>query len=287
MDKETIIYGKSTSDQAGQSFEKYIEGLSGIRLAARVGNRVNPGGFVSELTPFIWWLGCDESISCEKFLTKSDWEHVFGLKARQNSIYEIDPLSLRLFFENHMRVDLIIESADLLEKRIRKESLSKVFIDRDDRFPEVPVVTDLSQRIILPDQDTLKLWPRQFFRYITDMSIYLERKKVFPAQNSLNQAREVLLKMLKAALIRKEGYSLNLGENGENMDIYLSKELYQMLLRTYATSDMDNLWDALFQACRLFRRAGLIMDQDTAFEYPRKMDVELMKGFRTMWEERS
>ncbi len=286
MDRETKIYGKA-GVEAGPAFEKYIGDQKGIRLAARIGSRVNPGGLVDKLTPYIWWLGCDDSLSGESFLLKSKWEDIFGLKARQKNIYSRDPLSLRLFFENNMRVDICLDKADAMEKRIREESLCKIIIDRDDRFPEEPLVTDLSQRIKLPDMESIKLWPQEFFRYITDMAFYLERKKAFAAQNSLNKAREVLLNMLKASLIRQEGYSVNLGDDGENLDVYLSGEPYQMLLRTYSVSIIDGLWDSLFQACRLFRRAGLIMDRDSSFEYPRKMDVELMKAFRTMWEERS
>lgn len=265
------------------TIEEQISRMEKVRLFARWGAWINPASVAELATPISWWIGTDDL----DFWTQAPWAVMLGRDPIQSGVTDRSPLRIRLLTQDHLRLDFLVEETDQLVTRIEQDSLVEILLDREDHFMAGRITSDLSHREKAPDVEDLKILPDRFFAEMTDMAFYLDQEEWLPALMSLARARRILLRFLRIAIARKNGFSINLGEDLRNLSAYMPQDQYESLLRTYATSDPRSLWDALFQACMLFRKAALTIDQGSSFHYPRQLDVEMMQLFRSLWKEKS
>ncbi|WP_019133330.1 aminoglycoside 6-adenylyltransferase [Kallipyga massiliensis] len=264
-----------------ECLEEQFGRMDQVRLLVRAGRWINPAATADKDSPYSWWLGSRDL----DFWRDFSFENLLDQPLIQSSLLSFDPPRFRLLLPNRMRLDFLVDRPEAVVKRMEADSLTEVRVDKDDRVIEDRVTSDISHRTKSPDMEELKLHPGNFFREMSDMAFYLQGKELIPAQQALDRGRKILLRLAETAVARSNGYSINLGEDLRNVGAYMDPNQYESLQRTYSNTDMDNLWDALFQSCILFRKVGLAIDQGTSFNYPRKLDVEMMKMFRQIWKE--
>lgn len=264
-----------------ECLEEQFGRMDQVRLLVRAGRWINPAATADKDSPYSWWLGSRDL----DFWRDFSFENLLDQPLIQSSLLSFDPPRFRLLLPNRMRLDFLVDRPEAVVKRMEADSLTEVRVDKDDRVIEDRVTSDISHRTKSPDMEELKLLPGNFFREMSDMAFYLQGKELIPAQQALDRGRKILLRLTETAVARSNGYSINLGEDLRNVGAYMDPNQYESLQRTYSNTDMDNLWDALFQSCILFRKVGLAIDQGTSFDYPRKLDVEMMKMFRQIWKE--
>lgn len=264
-----------------ECLEEQFGRMNQVRLLVRAGRWINPAATADKDSPYSWWLGSRDL----DFWRDFSFENLLDQPLIQSSLLSFDPPRFRLLLPNRMRLDFLVDRPEAVVKRMEADSLTEVRVDKDDRVIEDRVTSDISHRTKSPDMEELKLLPGNFFREMSDMAFYLQGKELIPAQQALDRGRKILLRLAETAVARSNGYSINLGEDLRNVGAYMDPNQYESLQRTYSNTDMDNLWDALFQSCILFRKVGLAIDQGTSFNYPRKLDVEMMKMFRQIWKE--
>ncbi len=264
-----------------ECLEEQFGRMDQVRLLVRAGRWINPAATADKDSPYSWWLGSRDL----DFWRDFSFENLLDQPLIQSSLLSFDPPRFRLLLPNRMRLDFLVDRPEAVIKRMEADSLTEVRVDKDDRVIEDRVTSDISHRTKSPDMEELKLLPGNFFREMSDMAFYLQGKELIPAQQALDRGRKILLRLAETAVARSNGYSINLGEDLRNVGAYMDPNQYESLQRTYSNTDMDNLWDALFQSCILFRKVGLAIDQGTSFNYPRKLDVEMMKMFRQIWKE--
>jgi len=80
--------------------------------------------------------------------------------------------------------------------------------------------------------------------------------------------REELMKMLCWYIGVRTEFAKNPGAFGKYLQKYLEPELWDMLMKTYADSSVENTWDDLDMMCRLFRKVALCVPDHFNFEYP-------------------
>lgn len=261
--------------------EEQFGRMDQVCLLVRAGRWINPAATADKDSPYSWWLGSRDL----DFWRDFSFENLLDQPLIQSSLLSFAPPRFRLLLPNRMRLDFLVDRPEAVVKRMEADSLTEVRVDKDDRVIEDRVTSDISHRTKSPDMEELKLLPGNFFREMSDMAFYLQGKELIPAQQALDRGRKILLRLAETAVARSNGYSINLGEDLRNVGAYMDPNQYESLQRTYSNTDMDNLWDALFQSCILFRKVGLAIDQGTSFNYPRKLDVEMMKMFRQIWKE--
>lgn len=264
-----------------ECLEEQFGRMDQVRLLVRAGRWINPAATADKDSPYSWWLGSRDL----DFWRDFSFENLLDQPLIQSSLLSFDPPRFRLLLPNRMRLEFLVDRPEAVVKRMEADSLTEVRVDKDDRVIEDRVTSDISHRTKSPDMEELKLLPGNFFREMSDMAFYLQGKELIPAQQALDRGRKILLRLAETAVARSNGYSINLGEDLRNVGAYMDPNQYESLQRTYSNTDMDNLWDALFQSCILFRKVGLAIDQGTSFNYPRKLDVEMMKMFRQIWKE--
>jgi aminoglycoside 6-adenylyltransferase len=106
--------------------------------------------------------------------------------------------------------------------------------------------------------------------------------------------RDMLMQMIRWYIGIKTDFSVSSGKNGKYFKKFLEPDLWEKYIRTYSDANYDNLWEALFASCDLFRILAVKVAEHFGFEYPYQDDErvtahlkhvrELPRDAETMYE---
>jgi aminoglycoside 6-adenylyltransferase len=171
-------------------------------------------------------------------------------------------------FTDGNRIDLrLYPSAKL--NTMRRDSLSVLLLDKDGT---IEPFGSPSESDYLPKPPTPKAFAdccNEFWWVCPYVAKGLWREEIIYARHMLDQViRKQLIKMLTWHIGAKTQFSRNPGNHGKYFDQLLEPELWNMLLKTYADSQVDHTWESLFTMCDLFRRVALSVAEQFGFDYP-------------------
>lgn len=265
-----------------QALQAWVEKKSQVQALLETGRRANPAAVHQALDPYEYDLVVD---SDEEMILGEDWGAVFDDQVIQQGLLQSGPLrTYRILLAKDRRIQWTVGRLEALLPRIEKDSLAKPLYDPQGLFSERMEANDLSYRIQRPEAQAMEECCQRFFAYMTDVALALVEEQIFPALLAFAKARENLMEMTLPAVAARSSFSVNLGQDGSNLRAYMGEVEYDHLLRSYSSARPDRIWDALFQACMLFRKEGMALDELGVFSYPRKLDVEMMQYFRKLWE---
>lgn len=274
---ETLING---------AMQTWAENNSWVMALFLTGSRANPAAVRNIYDPHEYYVVYKAGVKVSELMDSIDWESILSIKVLQAAILKKGRrLKYRIFLSDNSRIDLTVLDKEEMEKIREENSLLLLQYDREDLYRELPQVNDLSYRTGKPDAEEFQAWCQNFFADMTDVAINLLADEILPAQLAFSRARQSLYKLSLAAVASESSFRLNLGKDGSNLRAYMSEVEYDHLMRSFAASRPDRIWDALFQACMLFRKQGLKLNELEGLEYPKKLDVRMMKYFRKLWEE--
>ena len=247
------------------------------------GSRMNPAAVKKESDPYDFVLvGNPKDVQ----VTEMDWGEQFSSSILQIGCVENEPYPrYRIFLEDASRINITVVSEEGMEAFLKKDSLATVLYDPQEKYQTLENPNDLTLRTKKPTPKEYALWCQRFFSDITDVVIALAEEELVVAQAKLSRAREALLAINRAAVASDSSFHINLGSDGENLKAYTNEVEYDHLARSYAQTERARIWDAVFQACMLFRKAGLKLNAVEGFSYPKKLDVDMMRYLRKTWEE--
>lgn len=261
----------------------WAQNTEAVRQVVMTGDRVNRAAVKIEFLPYEWLL----SLGRGAVWQEPDWAQVFGEMPLHLAHPDHTGRTVHLLFADRSRVILRFLEQEALDSILREDSLCEVILDKDARYGARPRPTDLSRRVKKPTEEQFRAWCDAYFVEIVDAAFAAADQQPLPAATALERARGVLLQMTEAAIAAGSDFSINLGIDGSNLRAYAETVWYDHYVRTYAAATVDSIWDAVFQACMLFRKAGLLLGEKCGYAYPKKEDVEILQMLRTTWEEKT
>lgn len=175
-------------------------------------------------------------------------------------------------FTDGNRMDLGIYPVAKLDEMSR-DSLSLLLLDKDGIIePFAPP----NESDYLPRPPTAKAFSdccNEFWWVCPYVAKGLWREEIIYAKHMLDQVvREQLMRVLVWHIGVKTQFSRNPGKLGKYFQQYLEPKFWNMLQKTYADTDYDNTWAALFTMCNLFREVALAVAEHFGFDYPHDDD---------------
>ena len=256
-----------------------------IRAVMMNGSRVNPAAKRDIFQDFdiVYFV-----TEIDSFLADHTWIDCFGermIMQMPEAMADPPPMNDGHFaylmqFMDGNRIDLTLFPLALLPTFIL-ESLSRMLLDKDGRFPALPPPTD---RDFLPTPPTAKAFAdccNEFWWVATYVAKGLWRGELPYAKALLDGAvREQLLKLLTWHIGVKTDFKQGAGKFGKDLQRQLQPDLWAMVEKSYADAAYDNNWEALLIMCDLFRQVAVPMAERYAFSYPHGDDQRVSAHLR-------
>ena len=172
-----------------------------------------------------------------------------------------------MLFADGNRIDLTFYPQAKLGE-LERDSLSILLLDKDAVIAPFPPPDESDY---LPRPPTVKQYAdccNEFWWVCTYVVKGLWRGEITYARYMLdNIVRAQLMKMLAWHIGVQTHFAHNPGYQGKYFPRYLEPELWEMLLKTYASADYEQSWEAVFAMCRLFRTVAISVAEYFDFDY--------------------
>ncbi len=183
-----------------------------------------------------------------------------------------------MIFEDGNRIDLTIQTLEVMHEKYTKDSLTVPLLDKDNCLPEIPTSNDSDYFVKKPTEGQYKGCCNEFWWCLNNVAKGIVRDQLPYAMWMYNVVvHDMLAKMLDWYVGINTDFSVSVGMQGKYYKKYLPKDLYEMYEKTYSDSNYSNLWVALFTACRLFGTIAQSVASYMGFTYNLSEETNMLE----------
>ena len=275
-----------TEQQVTDQLLSFAQNNDLIRAVVMNGSRVNPNAPKD--------LFCDYDVvyyvpNPRHFLEDQTWIRYFGdlilLQQNDEVSHGTEIFYFLMLFSDGVRIDLSFEALSNLAFP-QEDTLTVVLLDKDRRISHLPPASDAGYHTPRPSQKEFADAINEVFWCSTNVAKGIWRDEL-PYVEFMFDAiiREALLKILAWYAALPHGWAIDTGKFGKWLKKYLPPETWDAYVKTYAGTDYQEIWEALFETCRLTRRIGQDLAQALGYAYPLEDDrrtTEYLRKVRTL-----
>jgi len=182
-------------------------------------------------------------------------------------------------FEDGNRMDLHVQTIEASKKEILKDKLCRILLDKDQLLPSIPECTEEDYYVKKPTVQEFLCTCNEFWWCLNNVAKGLWRKEIPYVQDMLNfNIRPEMVKVLSWKIGFTTDFSCSVGKSGKYMYRWLPEEIWQTFLKTYASSHVEELWDAVLTMCNLFDDVAEEVSYSLKCQYNRK-EADASLGF--------
>jgi aminoglycoside 6-adenylyltransferase len=249
-----------------------------VRAVLLNGSRANPNFEPDELQDFDIVFIVE---SLESFTANHTWTDFFGKKVVSQMPEEMNlggnysqektvSFSYLMQFEDGSRIDLTLFPKNKLDTDFLPDSLTVLWLDKDNLFPNIPPSSDKDYHINKPIQKEFSDVCNEFWWVSTYIAKGLLRNEITYAKEILETiVRPMFMRMIEWKIGSENDFSVNIGIGGKFIKNYLSEHFYQDILQTYSTADVEENWKSFFKMTEIF--------QQTSIETAKKLNLQCNK----------
>lgn len=223
----------------------------------------------------------------DEFVRNRDWIGRFGeltiLQTPDESALfpsERTGFAFLMLFEDGNRIDLTLHPVDQMED-FRPEGLSKLLLDKDHILDPLPVPDNTDRRTNPPTPGQYADCCNEFWWVSTYVAKGLWRRELPYAKSVYDQPlRNMLTLMLKWHIGVQTHFSADAGKFGRYFERHLSPKHWETYVQTYPDGEYDNMWQALFILCNLFREIAMEVGRHFGYPYPSDDDRRVTRYLR-------
>lgn len=265
-----------------------------IRAVILNGSRANPK-IATDIYQDYDLLFMVENI--ESFIEDKNWFSFIGkpilqqlpdtmILGNEQSIKK-DSFTYLTIFEDGNRVDLTLFPIEKINS-LKLESLSIIWLDKDDLFNDISPISDIDYQIQKPDESEFLEVCNEFWWTATYVAKGLARKEIIYAKDMMeNVVRPMFLKMIEWKIGYENDFSVSIGKSGRYIQQFLDSSTYENILKTYSDYTLKDNWKSLFLMMEIFREIQLevskrmgfdinLKEADNSFGYIKRMYENIM-----------
>lgn len=181
-----------------------------------------------------------------------------------------------VLFKDGVRIDYHITD----ETKIPQDAYDdgyRVLLDKDNLTVEINPPTYSLHLVKKPSRDEYDTLVHEFWWDATYVPKYLWRDEFPFAASMLGQSvrDEYLQTIIEWFIGLQHDWSVNTGVRGRKFKHYLDSQTWEEFTGTLAGADIEENWQAFFNAIALFRRLATIVGDSLGYEYPVQLDKEM------------
>lgn len=246
-----------------------------VRVVLLNGSRVNPNVKLDILCDYDVIYGVTDVPS---FIHNQDWISHFGelMIIQQNRIDDSsEPWYIFLMqFMDGVRIDLSIRPAiDIIHPT---DSLTKLLMDKDGIMGALETANDSSYVTTNPTKKQYDEAVNDIWWCSKNVAKGLWRGELPYAKYMLDTiVRERVVDLLSWYVGMNNAWNCNVGKAGRWLERFLPDEIWSSYVKTYAGSEVEQNWEALFEVGRLVRGIGTAIADELGYDYPLEEDLRV------------
>lgn len=216
------------------------------------------------------------------FLHDQSWIKSFGeLIIMQQNDFDVNGIEAYIFlmlFTDGVRIDLTFHPIEAIDATL-EDSLKLVLLDKDNLIREIELPSDISYHTKKPSPKEFDEVMNEFWWCSTYVAKGLWRDQLSYSKYMFEVVvRECIITTLSWYIGMNYDWCINTGKAGKWFKRYLPEELWVSFEKTYAGSDYEDIWEALFEAGKLMRKVGVEIAGVLGYKYPTE-DDERVTGY--------
>jgi aminoglycoside 6-adenylyltransferase len=174
-----------------------------------------------------------------------------------------------MLFTDGNRIDLRIQTKEIMLEEYGKDKLTLPLIDKDDLLPEIPHPTDIDYHIKMPTKGEYDSYTNNFWWCLQNVAKGIWRDELPYAKRMFEYTtRDSLDRMVSWWIGIQQDFQVSAGKLGKYFKKYLPELYWDMYKKTYSNSDYTNMWESIFVTCELFRILAQDIAEHFTFTYP-------------------
>lgn len=171
-------------------------------------------------------------------------------------------------FDDGVRLDIHIETLQHALENIKKDSLCKILIDKNNYLPAIPESSDKDYWVKKPTQEQFLACCNEFWWCTNNLAKGLARKEILYVQDMANfVVRKELEKMLSWKVGIKTDFKVSVGKSAKYISKYLESDIYENYLKTFFSCDIESAWKSIFLMCDLFEKTAEEVAKQFGYTY--------------------
>lgn len=264
-----------------------------IRTVLLNGSRANPGiqpdkfqdfdivfivtNFESFISDHSWTYFFGEKLICQL-----PDEMTFGEDDKDNN--ETIGFHYLMLFKDGNRIDLTLFPIENFKTDFAFDSLTIVWLDKDNLFPNVPHSSDTDYHIQKPTEKIFLETCNEFWWVSTYVAKGLLRNEITYAKEMLETIiRPMFMKIIEWFIGTETNFSISFGKGGKFMKQNLSSTQYDKILATYSDQELENNWKSLFLMTELFGELAATVANKLNFQYNSNEEHNVMTYLKTSY----
>ena len=214
----------------------------------------------------------------ESLIADREWTNKFGEKliwqlpdemvVGQKEPEKGNRFSLLMLFTDGNRIDLTLLSKKEIDPNGKTDSLTIVWLDKDNMFPNIPLPSDLDYLVKEPTEKEFLDTCNEFWWVCTYVAKGLLRNEIIYSKEMLETVvRPMFMNVISWHIGLETNFSVSIGKAGKFISNFLSPELYQQILQTYSDQVVENNWRALFLMMDIFGQLARAVSGKLKFRY--------------------
>lgn len=247
-----------------------------IRAVYMNGSRANPNAKKDIFQDYDIVYVVTETAS---FIKDENWINVFGdliiiqepdkLDRMQGKKVDFDnSYGYLMQFTDGNRIDLHLQSIELLKIQYGKDKLTVPLLDKDNCLPQINPSSDEGYWVKKPEYAQYYSRCNNFWWVAPYCAKGLWREEILFTIEVMNSyVRQELLTMLYWYAGIKTEFKVSIGKANKLLKKYVSSDVWTRLMSTFNMSDYDSAWNALITTCELFSEIAPEVGKSMNFAY--------------------
>ncbi|MEH7413841.1 aminoglycoside 6-adenylyltransferase [Neobacillus drentensis] len=191
-------------------------------------------------------------------------------------VYHDQSFGYLMLFQDGNRIDLHIETKEIMLENYQKDSLTKPLLDKDNILPCIPAPTDKDYWINKPSEPVFLNYCNDFWWCLQNVAKGIWCDELPYAKQMFEMfIRPRLDKMAEWWIGTKHNFSVSPGKMGKYFKQFLPETYWRMYEQTYSDHDYEHFWDAIFNTCHLFRSLAKEVADQLLFTYQDQDDINM------------
>ena len=200
----------------------------------------------------------------ESFNCNPNWIDVFGERIifqtpNSMKLYNHDvnldkeEICYLMLFKDYNRIDLTILKIE--HKYNRKDSLTKILLDKDNIYETIPIPNDKDYWVKQPTQKQFDDCCNEFWWVSTYVVKGIRRNELIYASHILDTVvRKMFMRLIAWNVAAENKFEINLGASNRFIHNYLDSNMLSQIENTYSSLDKVEMWNCLVSMTEIFER---------------------------------